>query len=248
MGKSVLVSLILLVMLGPSWPQSVEQDPCALVSGEAAALRCHAEEQRLQVQETAHGLNVEELQERMRAEIAESRQQDDARRAEDIARNDAVMAAIEADRAAREAARLLKEAADQEALKAWQANVSLQREEAAKADAEDPFKWVDILDLEIAPERFVGRKLKVGGMQCYAVGQDDFRCMSGTSHAVVFTPAVEPASASHALEDSCGTVRAAMDHGCRRTLRFVLDAFAVDKTINGEGRVVLKPRLITVSW
>jgi len=84
------------------------------------------------------------------------------------------------------------------------------------------FKRTDASDLEITPNKYLGRGVEVVGFQCFHADKDEFRCIHPKATLLVMTLKVTPSAEQSALEDSCGSIKTAVTSPkCRRTLRFV---------------------------
>lgn len=84
------------------------------------------------------------------------------------------------------------------------------------------FKRTDAVDLEISPQKYIGRGVEVAGLQCFHADKDEFRCTHPTATLLILTIKVKPAAEQTAMEDACGAIKTAMtSQKCRRTLRFI---------------------------
>lgn len=84
------------------------------------------------------------------------------------------------------------------------------------------FKRTDPSDIQITPNKFIGRGVEVVGFQCFHADKDEFRCIHPTATLMVLTVKVKPDTEQAVLEDTCGAIKTAVTSPkCRRTLRFV---------------------------
>ena len=205
-------------------------------------------------QDTCSGWVDEVAREKCRETDASQQRSDQARRAAEEARTRAIQQAETAriraeheaaDQARRQAATAAaaQRQADEDAAVQSRARAEAKATAEAAADAADPFKRVDSLDLQVSPEDFVGRRIKVFGFQCYAPSPNGRRCISAENVVLLQPEAIEPVEVRSLLDHECSSFRVAMiDASCRWTARFVLDDIKVERTDDGDRRVVLLPR------
>ena len=84
------------------------------------------------------------------------------------------------------------------------------------------FKRTDPADIQITPNKFIGRGVEVAGFQCFHADKDEFRCIHPKATLLLLTIKVKPDIEQATLEDTCGSINTAVTSPkCRRTLRFV---------------------------
>lgn len=102
------------------------------------------------------------------------------------------------------------------------------------------FKRTDAVDLQITPNKYVGRGVEVVGFQCFHADKDEFRCIHPTATLMVLTVKVQPALEQASIEDVCGSIKTAVTSPkCRRTLRFVPLKAENDKIDGYRSRTVI---------
>lgn len=189
---------------------------------------------------------------------AEDRARDDqrqrAQQAQVKAIQDAEAARVEAARKAtedRERAAVAEAKAQRELWDEQQAKMraddEVRHEAFVRAEAADEFKRKDVLDTFVAPEAYVGQKIKLGGMFCYAPRDNDVRCWTPEAEVVVFADDIQPLDAQTDLRDHCSSVRASSTTACLRVLRFEMGDFVRDTTEEGTPRVVIRPGVLHVA-
>lgn len=102
------------------------------------------------------------------------------------------------------------------------------------------FKRTDAVDLEIAPQKYLGKGVEVAGLQCFHADKDEFRCIHPTATLMIMTVKVKPDVEQTLVEDACGAIRSAVTSPkCRRTLKFIPLKADNDKIDGYKSRTVI---------
>lgn len=165
------------------------------------------------------GWDTPEAQRACRDKATADRKRADDERSAQAAHTQAVIKAAED-------ARIRAEADRAEAIRKARADMQARQLAAAEAyareEAADPYKRVDPADLAIETDRFVGRKLKMGGMQCYVVEHGDYRCWTRDRFVTVRAASVTPDDIREGVDKRCTAMREVLAGHCTTTLRFEL--------------------------
>jgi hypothetical protein len=111
----------------------------------------------------------------------------------------------------------------------------------------DEAKQIKPADLAVAPAKYIGKPIQIGGMQCFYANVDEYRCFAPSIPAVtVFSETIEPADMKRMLEEKCGEFDKATSKACRFTIRFTPQTHGRDVVSLGIQRTVVGAQAVEI--
>lgn len=124
---------------------------------------------------------------------------------------------------------------------------STKTSDAIKPSKPNEYKVVDAADLFVSPGKFEGKAIEVRNVRCFHADKQDYRCLSLTSHVMVNSLDISPASAKQDLEDQCGEIaKVSISKKCLKTIRFTPLTHEEDTLSGFQKRVVVATPVIEI--